>query len=83
MERRPPPAPARAWAMLSPCWAADVAGTVGLSAVVVAAMFAFVVWDGEGGGVGLIMYGFSRGESSGVHLSPLAQYRLAISYTML
>lgn len=21
MERRPPPAPARAWAMLSPCWA--------------------------------------------------------------
>lgn len=23
MERRPPPAPARAWAMLSPCWAAE------------------------------------------------------------
>ena len=23
IERRPPPAPARAWAMLSPCWAAD------------------------------------------------------------
>ncbi|KAL8767418.1 MAG: hypothetical protein Q9194_005997 [Teloschistes cf. exilis] len=26
MERSPPPAPAKAWAMLSPCWAADVAG---------------------------------------------------------
>ena len=28
IERRPPPAPARAWAMLSPCWAADVAGAI-------------------------------------------------------
>jgi len=28
MERRPPPAPARAWAMLSPCWALGVATTV-------------------------------------------------------
>ncbi len=28
MDRRPPPAPARAWAMLSPCWAVDVAGAI-------------------------------------------------------
>jgi len=28
MERRPPPAPARAWAMLSPCWALAAATTV-------------------------------------------------------
>lgn len=27
MERRPPPAPARAWAMLSPCCAVEEAGT--------------------------------------------------------
>lgn len=27
MERRPPPAPARAWAMLSPCWALEAAET--------------------------------------------------------
>ena len=27
MERRPPPAPARAWAMLSPCWVVEEART--------------------------------------------------------
>ena len=26
IDSRPPPAPARAWAILSPCWAAEVAG---------------------------------------------------------
>ena len=30
---RPPPAPANAWAMLSLCWAADVAGTASRGAV--------------------------------------------------
>jgi len=28
MERRPPPAPASAWAMLSPCCAADVGAAI-------------------------------------------------------
>ena len=30
MERRPPPAPARAWAILSPCWTADVISAIDL-----------------------------------------------------
>lgn len=38
IERRPPPAPARAWAMLSPCWAADVAR-------VIASLLGAAGWD--------------------------------------